>query len=63
VWNFRLAAIRSAKNGLRNARAALFTKDDINHYQKIIAVLFETIRIMAEIDTVSTVTAIGLEHL
>ncbi len=43
------AATRSAKNGSRTGGEGN-SPDDLTHYQKVVVVLKETIRLMTEID-------------
>jgi predicted helicase len=61
VWNFHVGGYqvcekwlkdRQAKGGKNSRPGRLLTDEDIDHYQKIICALSETIRIMAEIDEV-----------
>ncbi len=61
VWNFKIGGYqvcnkwlkdRQAKGGKNPRPGHILTKDDIDHYQKIIVALSETIRIMKEIDEV-----------
>ena len=59
VWNFHIGGYqvcnkwlkdRQAKGGKNPRPARTLTDDDIDHYQKIVVALNETIRIVAEID-------------
>jgi predicted helicase len=61
VWNFHIGGyqvcekwlkVRQAKGGKNPRPGRLLTDKDIDHYQKVIVALSETIRIMAEIDKV-----------
>lgn len=61
VWNFQIGSYqvcekwlkdRQAKGGKNPRPGRVLTDEDIEHYQKIIVALSETIRIMAEIDEV-----------
>ena len=61
VWNFRIGGYqvcekwlkeRQAKGGKNPSPGRVLSDEDINHYQKIIVALSETIRIMGEIDEV-----------
>jgi len=61
VWNFHIGGYqicekwlkyRQAKGGKKPRPGGRLTEDDINHYQRIVVALSETIRIMAEIDEV-----------
>jgi len=61
VWNFKVGAYqicekwlkdRQAKGGKNPRPGRVLTDGDIEHYQKIVVAIGETIRIMAEIDEV-----------
>ncbi len=61
VWNFHIGGYqvcekwlkdRQAKGGKNPRPGRVLTDEDIDHYQKIVVALSETIRIMAEIDEV-----------
>ena len=61
VWNFHIGGYqvchkwlrdRQAKGGKNPRPGKILTDEDIDHYQKIVVALSETIRIMAEIDQV-----------
>ena len=61
VWNFHIGGYqvcekwlkdRQAKGGKNPRPGRVLTDVDIEHYQKIVVALSETIRIMAEIDEV-----------
>ena len=61
VWNFRFGGYqvcqkwlkdRQAKGGKNPRPGRVLTAEETNHYQKIVVVLSETIRIMGEIDEV-----------
>jgi predicted helicase len=61
VWNFHIGGYqvcdkwlkdRGEKGGKNPRSGRVLTNEDINHYQKIIVAISETIRIMAEIDEV-----------
>ncbi|MHC8597718.1 type ISP restriction/modification enzyme [Arenicellales bacterium IMCC55707] len=61
VWNFHIGGYqvcekwlkdRQAKGGKNPRPGRVLTEEDIEHYQKIVVALSETIRIMAEIDEV-----------
>ena len=61
VWNFHIGGYqvcekwlkdRQAKGGKNPHPGRVLTDEDIEHYQKIVVALSETIRIMAEIDEV-----------
>jgi predicted helicase len=52
VWNFRVGGYRVCEKWLKDRKGRTLSKEDLNHYQKIIVALSETIQIMAEIDKV-----------
>ena len=61
VWNFHIGGYqvcekwlkdRQAKGGKKPRPGRVLTDEAIDHYQKIVVALSETIRIMAEIDEV-----------
>jgi predicted helicase len=52
VWNFHIGGFQVCEKWLKDRKGRKLTKDDIEHYQKIIVALSETIRLMAEIDKV-----------
>jgi predicted helicase len=61
VWNFQIGSYqvcekwlkdRQAKGGKNPRPGRVLSQDDIEHYQKIIVAISETIRIMGEIDEV-----------
>lgn len=58
VWNFHIGGYQVCEKWLKDRgpkkgnRGRTLTKDDIEHYQKIVVALSETIRLMADIDHV-----------
>jgi len=50
VWNFHIGGYQVCEKWLKDRKGRQLSKEDIAHYQKIIAALAETIKIMAEID-------------
>ena len=52
VWNFHVGGYQVCEKWLKDRKGRKLTKDDIEHYQKIVGALSETIRLMAEIDKV-----------
>ena len=55
AWNFYIGGYQPAQKWLKDRQGRTLTYDDIEHYQKIIAVLVETDKIMKEIDEVGVV--------
>ena len=52
VWNFDIGGYQVCAKWLKDRKGRKLLKDDITHYQKIVAALTETIRLMKEIDEV-----------
>ncbi|WP_315728870.1 type ISP restriction/modification enzyme [Bradyrhizobium sp. SZCCHNS2015] len=52
VWKFRIAGYQVCEKWLKDRKGLSLSKDDVVHYQKIVAALSETIRIIQEIDEV-----------
>jgi len=52
VWSFDIGGYQVCEKWLKDRKGRTLSKDDIEHYQKIVVALSETIRIMAEIDEV-----------
>jgi hypothetical protein len=50
VWNFHIGGYQVCEKWLKDRRGRTLSFDDLTHYQKIIAALKETMRLMAEID-------------
>jgi hypothetical protein len=52
VWNFHIGGYQVCEKWLKDRKGRILTKDDLNHYQKVVVALNETIRLMKEIDQV-----------
>jgi len=52
VWNFHIGGYQVCEKWLKDRKGRKLTIDDIDHYQKIVVALKETIRLMQEIDEV-----------
>jgi predicted helicase len=52
VWNFYIGGYRVCEKWLKDRKDRKLLKDDIDHYQRIVVALAETIRLMKEIDGV-----------
>jgi predicted helicase len=52
VWNFHIGGYQVCEKWLKDRKGRELSKDDIEHYQKIVVALSETIRLMGEIDKV-----------
>ena len=50
VWNFHIGGYQVCEKWLKDRKGRALTYDDIQHYQKIVIALSETIRVMAEIE-------------
>lgn len=50
VWNFHVGGYQVCQKWLKDRKGRVLSKEDIAHYQKIIAALSETIRLMKEVD-------------
>jgi predicted helicase len=52
VWNFHIGGYQICEKWLKDRKGRKLLKDDIDHYQRIVVALAETIRLMKEIDEV-----------
>jgi len=52
VWSFHIGGYQVCEKWLKDRKGRTLSKDDIDHYQKIVVALSETIRLMKEIDEV-----------
>lgn len=52
AWDFRMGAYQVLHKWLKDRRGRTLSEDDITHYQKVVVVIDETIRIMGEIDEI-----------
>jgi len=52
VWNFHIGGYQVCNKWLKDRKGRTLSADDLNHYQRIVVALAETIRLMAEIDEV-----------
>ena len=52
VYNFQIGGYQVCQKWLKDRKGRTLTEDEIEHYQKIVVALHETIRIMKEIDAV-----------
>jgi len=52
VWEFHIGGYQVCQKWLKDRKGRKLSKDDIEHYQKIVVALSETIRLMKEIDEV-----------
>jgi hypothetical protein len=52
VWNFEIGGYQVCEKWLKDRTGRTLSKDELEHYQKIVGALAETIRLMREIDEV-----------
>jgi predicted helicase len=52
IWNFHIGGYQVCQKWLKDRKGRQLSKDDVDHYQKIVVALNETIRLMTEIDEV-----------
>lgn len=52
AWNFWIGGYQPAQKWLKDRKGRVLTNEDLEHYQKIIVVLFETDRLMKETDEI-----------
>lgn len=52
AWNFYIGGYQPAQKWLKDRKGRQLSNDDIEHYQKMIVAMTETIRIMPEIDKI-----------
>ena len=52
VWDFHVGGYQVCEKWLKDRKMRKLTYDDLQHYQKIVVILQETIRLMDEIDSV-----------
>ena len=52
VYNFHIGGYQVCQKWLKDRKGRTLAEEDIEHYQKIVVALNETIRIMEEIDAV-----------
>ncbi len=52
VWEFHIGGYQVLEKWLKDRKGRALTFDDLQHYQRVVVALKETIRLMTEIDTV-----------
>jgi predicted helicase len=52
VWAFDIGGYQVCEKWLKDRRGRKLSYDDVQHYQRVVVVLAETIRLMGEIDTI-----------
>lgn len=50
IWNFRIGGYQIAKKWLKDHAGRKLNINEINHFEKVLSIISETLRIMAEID-------------
>jgi predicted helicase len=52
VWNFQIGGYQVCEKWLKDRKGRTLAGEDIIHYQRVIVALYETIRLMKEVDAV-----------
>jgi Type ISP C-terminal specificity domain len=52
VWKFHVGGYQACQKWLKDRKGRVLSFDDIQHYQRIVAALAETIQFMEQIDEV-----------
>jgi hypothetical protein len=52
VWNFHIGSYQVCEKWLKDRKGRTLSAEEIEHYQRVVVALNETIRIMGEIDEV-----------
>jgi hypothetical protein len=52
IWEFHIGGYQVCEKWLKDRKGRTLSSDDIDHYQKIIVAISETIRLMREIDEI-----------
>ena len=52
VWNFKIGGYQVCDKWLKDRKGRALSAQDVNHYQRVVVALHETIRVMKEIDAV-----------
>lgn len=52
VWNFHIGGYQVCEKWLKDRKGRTLSDEDLTHYQRVVVALHETIRLMAEIDSV-----------
>jgi hypothetical protein len=50
TWEFQIGGYKVCEKWLKDRKGRVLSSDDIDHYQKIVVALSETISVMREID-------------
>jgi hypothetical protein len=61
VWEFKVGGYQVCEKWLKDRKGRRLSGDDLNHYQRIVVALKETMRLMKEID--AAITAWPMEQL
>ena len=52
IWEFHIGGYQVCEKWLKDRKGRRLSSDEIDHYQKIVVALNETIRLMREIDEI-----------
>jgi len=52
VWEFKVGGYQVCEKWLKDRKGRALTMEDVNHYQRVVVALKETIRLMGEVDKV-----------
>ena len=52
VWNFHIGGYQVCEKWLKDRKGRTLSAEEIEHYQRVVVALNETIRVMGEIDAV-----------
>ena len=50
VWDFHIGGYQICLKWLKDRKGRQLTYDDLTHYQRIVSAIYETIRLMTEVD-------------
>jgi hypothetical protein len=52
IWNFKVGGYQVCEKWLKDRKGRVLSREDIDHYQRVVVALKETMRLMKEIDKV-----------
>jgi type I restriction-modification system DNA methylase subunit len=55
AWDMQIGGYQPAQKWLKDRKGRVLTSDDIRHYERIVAILLETRRLMSEIDAIGVI--------
>ena len=50
IWNFKVGGYQVCEKWLKDRKGRVLSREDVDHYQRVVVALKETIRLMEEID-------------